>query len=54
MAKRGVGLEVERFDAEMKAREARSELKRAERSAALAGAARARASTCARRPKAWW
>ena len=37
MAKRGVGLEVERFEAEMKAREADSELKRAERSAALAG-----------------
>jgi cobalt-zinc-cadmium efflux system membrane fusion protein len=30
MAKRGVGLEVERFEAEMKAREADSELKRAE------------------------
>lgn len=37
MAKRGVGLEVERFEAEMKAREAGSELKRAERNAALAG-----------------
>jgi cobalt-zinc-cadmium efflux system membrane fusion protein len=37
MAKRGVGLEVERFEAEMKVREADSELKRAERSAALAG-----------------
>ncbi|MFL6564411.1 MAG: efflux RND transporter periplasmic adaptor subunit [Burkholderiales bacterium] len=37
MAKRGVGLEVERFEAEMKARETDSELKRAERSAALAG-----------------
>jgi len=37
MAKRGVGLEVERFEAEMKAREADSELKRAERGAALAG-----------------
>jgi membrane fusion protein, heavy metal efflux system len=37
MVKRGVGLEVERFDAEMKAREARSELERAERNAALAG-----------------
>ncbi len=37
MAKRGVGLEVERFEAEIKAHEADSELKRAERSAALAG-----------------
>ena len=37
MVKRGVGLEVERFDAEMKAREAHSELERAERNAALAG-----------------
>jgi cobalt-zinc-cadmium efflux system membrane fusion protein len=37
MAKRGVGLEVERFEAEMKTREARSELQRAERNAALAG-----------------
>jgi len=37
MVKKGVGLEVERFDAEMKAREARSELERAERNAALAG-----------------
>jgi cobalt-zinc-cadmium efflux system membrane fusion protein len=37
MAKRGVGLEVERFEAEMKAREADSELKRAEGNAALAG-----------------
>jgi membrane fusion protein, heavy metal efflux system len=37
MVKRGVGLEVERFDAEMKAREAKSELERAERNAALAG-----------------
>jgi len=37
MVKRGVGLEVERFDAEMKAREARGELERAERNAALAG-----------------
>src|SRR2546421_4085197 len=37
MAKRGVGLEVERFEAEMKVREAGAELKRAERNAALAG-----------------
>lgn len=37
MVKRGVGLEFERFDAEMKVREARSELARAERNAALAG-----------------
>jgi membrane fusion protein, heavy metal efflux system len=37
MAQRGVGLEAERFEAEMKAREARSELARAERNAALAG-----------------
>ena len=37
MVKKGVGLEVERFDAEMKAREARGELQRAERNAALAG-----------------
>jgi cobalt-zinc-cadmium efflux system membrane fusion protein len=37
MVKKGVGLEVERFDAEMKAREAKSELERAERNAALAG-----------------
>lgn len=37
MVKRGVGLEVERFEAEMKAREARGELQRAERNAALAG-----------------
>ena len=37
MAKRGVGLEVERFEAEMKVREASAELKRAERNAALAG-----------------
>src|SRR6185369_12665585 len=37
MMKKGVGLEVERFDAEMKAREAKSELERAERNAALAG-----------------
>src|SRR2546428_236601 len=37
MAKRGVGLEVERFEAEMKVREAAAELKRAERNAALAG-----------------
>jgi cobalt-zinc-cadmium efflux system membrane fusion protein len=37
MVKRGVGLEVERFEAEMKAREAHGELERAERNAALAG-----------------
>ncbi len=37
MVKRGVGLEIERFDAEMKLREARSELERSERNAALAG-----------------
>jgi cobalt-zinc-cadmium efflux system membrane fusion protein len=37
MSKRGVGLEVERFEAEMKVREAHSELKRAERNSALAG-----------------
>ena len=37
MVKRGVGLEVERFEAEMKAREAHGELARAERNAALAG-----------------
>jgi membrane fusion protein, heavy metal efflux system len=37
MARRGVGLEAERFEAEMKAREARAELERAERNAALAG-----------------
>jgi cobalt-zinc-cadmium efflux system membrane fusion protein len=37
MAKRGVGVEVERFEAEMRAREADSELKRAQASAALAG-----------------
>jgi cobalt-zinc-cadmium efflux system membrane fusion protein len=37
MAKRGVGIEAERFEAEMKAREAHSELKRAERNATLAG-----------------
>lgn len=37
MVKKGVGLEVERFEAEMKAREAKSELERAERNAALAG-----------------
>ena len=37
MVKRGVGLEVERFDAEMKVRETRAELDRAERSAALVG-----------------
>jgi cobalt-zinc-cadmium efflux system membrane fusion protein len=38
MVKRGVGLEVERFDAEMKLREARAELDRAERNARLVGA----------------
>jgi cobalt-zinc-cadmium efflux system membrane fusion protein len=38
MVKRGVGLEVERFEAKMKLREARAELDRAERSAALVGA----------------
>lgn len=37
MVQRGVGLEVERFEAEMKAHEARSEVERAERNAALAG-----------------
>jgi len=37
MVKRGVGLEVERFEAEMKARDARAELERAERNSALAG-----------------
>ena len=37
MAQRGVGLEAERFEAEMKAREARAEVERAERNAALAG-----------------
>lgn len=37
MMKRGVGLEVEQFDAEMKMRDARAELARAERSAALVG-----------------
>lgn len=37
MAKRGVGLELERFEAEMKVREANAELKRAQRNAALAG-----------------
>jgi membrane fusion protein, heavy metal efflux system len=37
MVKRGVGLEVERFEAQMKAREAHSELERAQRNAALAG-----------------
>jgi len=37
MAQRGVGLEIERFDAEMKLREARSELARSERGAALLG-----------------
>jgi cobalt-zinc-cadmium efflux system membrane fusion protein len=38
MVQRGVGLEIERFEAEMKLREARGELERSERSAALAGA----------------
>jgi len=38
MVKRGVGLEVERFEAEMKLREARAELDRSERGAALVGA----------------
>lgn len=38
MVKRGVGLEIERFDAEMKLREARAELERSERNAALLGA----------------
>jgi cobalt-zinc-cadmium efflux system membrane fusion protein len=38
MVKRGVGLEAERFDAEMKLREARAELDRSERNAALLGA----------------
>src|SRR6059036_2045540 len=38
MVKRGVGLEVERFEAEMKLREARAELERSERNAALLGA----------------
>ncbi|MFN2645246.1 MAG: efflux RND transporter periplasmic adaptor subunit [Burkholderiales bacterium] len=37
MVKRGVGLEVERFEAEMKAQEAHGELERAQRNAALAG-----------------
>jgi cobalt-zinc-cadmium efflux system membrane fusion protein len=37
MVKRGVGLEAERFDADMRARDARAELERAERNAALAG-----------------
>ena len=37
MVKRGVGLEVERFEAEMKARDARAELERAGRNSALAG-----------------
>lgn len=37
MVRRGVGLEVDRFDAEMRAREARAEAERAERNAALAG-----------------
>ena len=40
MVKRGVGLEVERFEAQMKLREARAERDRAERSAALVGAGR--------------
>jgi cobalt-zinc-cadmium efflux system membrane fusion protein len=40
MVKRGVGLEIERFDAEMKLREARSELERSERNAALLGKGR--------------
>jgi cobalt-zinc-cadmium efflux system membrane fusion protein len=38
MVKRGVGLEAERFDAEMKLRDARAELERSERNAALLGA----------------
>jgi cobalt-zinc-cadmium efflux system membrane fusion protein len=38
MVKRGVGLEIERFDAEMKLREARAELDRSQRNAALLGA----------------
>ena len=38
MVQRGVGLEIERFEAEMKAREARGELERAQKNAALAGA----------------
>jgi len=38
MAKRGVGLEIERFEAEMKLREARAEVERNERNAALLGA----------------
>jgi len=37
MVKRGVGLDVERFEAEMKLREARAERQRAERNAALLG-----------------
>jgi membrane fusion protein, heavy metal efflux system len=37
MAKRGVGLEMERFEAEMKLREARAELAKSERGAALLG-----------------
>lgn len=37
MIQRGVGLEVERFEADMKVREAKNELERAERNAALAG-----------------
>ena len=37
MVQRGVGLEVERFEADMKVREAKSEVERAERNAALAG-----------------
>ena len=38
MIQRGVGLEVERFEADMRVREAKNELERAERNAALAGA----------------
>src|SRR5438046_1091315 len=38
MVKRGVGLEVERFEAEMKLREARAELERSERNDALPAA----------------
>jgi cobalt-zinc-cadmium efflux system membrane fusion protein len=38
MVKRGVGTDAERFDAEMKLREARAEAQRAEGNAALAGA----------------
>ena len=37
MVQRGVGLEVERFEADMKVREAKSEVERAQRNAALAG-----------------